>query len=48
MKQHAMADNYLERRMEIYAQKKEAYLKKKRHIASKCVSVPKRPDDEAL
>lgn len=48
-----MADNYLERHREEYEQRKQAWLKKKKHIpkakqkASANQSI-KKPDDEAL
>ena len=50
---HIMADNYLERHREEYEQRKQAWLKKKKHIpkakqkASANRSIEK-PDDEAL
>jgi len=48
-----MADNYLERHREEYEQRKQAWLKKKKHIPkakqkTSDVRQIERPDDEAL
>jgi hypothetical protein len=42
-----MADGFLENREKDYEARKEAYLRKKRHLPLKG-RVPLRPDDEAL
>lgn len=43
-----MADNYLEKHREEYELKKEAYLRKKRHLPKIQKRQISRPDDEAL
>ena len=42
-----MADGYLEKHQEEYEARKEAYLRKKRHLP-KVTRTLQRPDDEAL
>lgn len=42
-----MADNFLEKHFEDYEIRKEAYLRKKKHLP-KLIRKPHRPDDEAL
>ncbi len=42
-----MADGYLEKHQQDYEARKEAYLRKKKHL-SKLVRRPTKPDDEAL
>lgn len=42
-----MADNFLEKRREDYEQRKQAYLRKKRHLP-KIKPRLQRPEDEAL
>lgn len=42
-----MADGYLEKRQQDYEARKEAYLRKKRHMPKLKIK-PTRPDDEAL
>ena len=42
-----MADNYLEKRREAYELKKEAYLRKKKHLPKQRL-LPPRPEEEAL
>jgi hypothetical protein len=42
-----MADGYLEKHQEDYEARKEAFLRKKRHLPKKG-HVLQRPDDEAL
>jgi len=43
-----MADNYLEKHREEYELKKEAYLRRKRHLPKIQKRQIGRPDDEAL
>ncbi len=42
-----MADNFLERHYQDYELRKEAYLRKKKHLP-RVVHRPERPEDEAL
>ena len=42
-----MADGFIEKRLEDYEVRKEAYLRQKRHLP-KLTRKPIRPDDEAL
>ena len=42
-----MADGYLEKHQQDYEARKEAYLRKKKHLP-KIVKKPIRPEDEAL
>lgn len=42
-----MADNFLERHREDYEKRKDAWLRKKRHLP-KLNSKPTRPEDESL
>ena len=42
-----MADGYLEKRQEDYEQRREAHLRRKKHLPP-ISSKPQRPDDEAL
>ena len=42
-----MADGFLEKRQQDYEARKEAYLRKKKHLP-KLTRKPQRPDDEAL
>ena len=42
-----MADGFLEKHQQDYEARKEAYLRKKRHLP-KLRQTPQRPDDEAL
>ena len=42
-----MADGYLEKHQQEYEARKEAYLRKKRHLPSQTKRL-QRPDDEAL
>jgi len=42
-----MADGYLEQRQRDYEARREAYLRRKRHLPPS-TQRPKRPDDEAL
>ncbi len=42
-----MADNYLEKHREEYERKKEAYLRKKKHLPKQRL-LPPRPEDESL
>ena len=43
-----MADGYLEKRQQDYEARKEAYLRKCRHLPKVSRRVVERPDDEAL
>lgn len=43
-----MADNFLERHREEYEHKKEAYLRKKKHLPKLKHRLPVRPEDDAL
>ncbi len=43
-----MADNFLEKHYEDYQARKEAWLRKKRHLPYKAPHLPQRPEDEAL
>lgn len=43
-----MADGFLEKHQQDYEARKEAYLRKKRHLPQKPTRKLERPDDEAL
>lgn len=43
----AMADNFLEKHRDEYELRKEAYLRKKKHLPKRPLYKPERPDDEA-
>lgn len=43
-----MADNFLERHREEYELRKEAYLRKKKHLPKRIKQTPQRPADEAF
>jgi hypothetical protein len=43
-----MADNFLEKHYEEYQARKEAYLRRKRHLPKTAPRRLERPDDEAL
>jgi len=43
-----MADNFLERHYEEYVARKEAYLRKKRHLPKTRHHLPEHPEDDAL
>ncbi len=43
-----MADNFLEKHREEYELRKEAYLRKKKHLPKRPLRTPERPPDEAL
>ena len=43
-----MADGYLEQHQRDYEARKEAWLRKKKHLPTKTVRKIQRPDDEAL
>ena len=43
-----MVDNYLERRYAEYEKKKQEYLRKKKRLPKTNLTMPERPDDEAL
>lgn len=43
-----MADNFLEKHRAEYELRKEIYLRKKKHLPTKAVRRPVKPDDEAL
>lgn len=43
-----MADNYLERHCEEYEQRKQAWLRKQKHLPKNYSRNIQRPDDEAL
>lgn len=43
-----MADGYIEKRQQDYEERREAYLRRKRHLPPLKPSRLQRPDDEAL
>ncbi len=43
-----MADNYLERHREEYELRKQAYLRKKKHLPKVRLHASQKPEDEAL
>jgi len=43
-----MADNFLERQRRDYEERKQAWLRKKKHMPKKATRTIKRPEDESL
>ena len=43
-----MADNFLEKHYEDYEARKEAWLRKKKHLPTQKHHLPERPEDDAL
>jgi len=43
-----MADNFLERQRQSYEERKQQWLKNRKHLAKLRREIPKRPEDEAL
>ena len=43
-----MADNFLEKHYEDYEARKEAWLRKKKHLLTQKHHLPERPEDDAL